>query len=190
MDTPHGLLPSQILLIRHGEKPPLIGKPQGIDINGDPHPHSLVVRGWQRAGALVPFFCDPRDAALHIPGRVFSPPAHGGQGDHGRPFETIVAVAERLGVPVDTRFALDEETALTAAVLSGSGDALIAWEHKRIPKIANALLRDETTAPQAWPDDRFDVVYIFDLDAASGTYRFSQRPQLLLGGDRPEPIAP
>ena len=182
--------PSQILIVRHGEKPALIGAPHGVDINGDPHPHSLIVRGWQRAGALVAFFTQPRDAAVKIPTSVFSPPSHGTDGDHGRPFETIVAVAERIGVEPNTNFTLDEESQLAAAVLATGGVVLIGWEHKRIPAIANALLGDRTTVPQAWPDDRFDVVWILDLDAEWGTYRFSQAAQLLLAGDRAEPISP
>ena len=80
------------------------------------------------------------------------------------------------------RFTLDEEPQLAADVIVQSGVVLIAWEHKRIHTIANAILGDETTAPQAWPDDRFDVVWIFDRDT-SGAYRFDQRPQLLLAGD-------
>ncbi len=179
--------PQQILVIRHAEKPALIGKPYGIDRDGEPHPHSLIVRGWQRAGALVPFFCDSRSPSVQRPTAVYSPPSHGTQGDHGRPFETIVAVAEGLHVEPETRFTLEEETALVRYILASSGVALIAWEHKRIPLIANAILGN-ASAPQAWPDDCFDVVWIFDRQP-DGSYAFSQQPQLLLAGDRSEPIA-
>lgn len=180
--------PEQILIVRHAEKPPLVGKPYGIDIDGDPHPHSLIVRGWQRAGALVSFFCDPRSPLVKRPTSVYSPPSHGTDGDHGRPYETIVAVASGLNVEPQTRFTLDEEDALAKHVLGAGGVVLIGWEHKRIPRIVNALLGETTTAPQAWPDDRFDMVWMLDLHGASGTYRFSQTPQLLLAGDRPDPI--
>lgn len=179
---------TQILVIRHAEKPALFGVPSGVDVNGEPHPHSLIVRGWQRAGALVPFFCDLGDAAIHVPTRVFSPPSHGADGDHGRPYETVIALADRIGVRVETRFSLDEEDALVAAATGTAGVALIAWEHKRIPRIASGLLRDTKAAPKTWPDDRFDVVWVFDYDANTATYRFSQRPQLLLAGDRADPI--
>ncbi len=89
---------------------------------------------------------------------------------------------------IDTRFTLEQEALLVADVLTRGGVVLISWEHKRIHTIANAILGDATTAPQTWPDDRFDVVWIFDRDA-SGTYTFDQRPQLLLAGDRPEVIS-
>lgn len=180
--------PQQILLVRHAEKPALFGKPHGIDRDGEPHPHSLIVRGWQRAGALVPFFCEPRSPKLQRPTAVYSPPSHRTDGDHGRPFETIVAIAERLNVEPETRFTLEEETALVRYIFATEGVALIAWEHKRIPILANAILRTAASTPQAWPDDCFDMVWIFDRQA-DGSYLFSQQPQLLLAGDRSEPIA-
>jgi broad specificity phosphatase PhoE len=179
--------PQQILLIRHGEKPPPLGHPRGIKEDGTEDQHSLVVRGWQRAGALVPFFCEPRHAELRRPTAVYSPPVRGKEGDHGRPYQTVIPIAARLGVEVQCRHGLDDEPALAAEVLSCSGVVLISWEHKRIPKIANAILGDATTAPQTWPDDRFDVVWVLDLEP-SGRYRFSQLPQLLLAGDKADVV--
>ncbi len=187
MNPAEGGPPEQILLIRHGEKPPPFGTPGGVSEDGRPHEHSLIVRGWQRAGALANFFCMPRDGAVQCPTRLYAPPRRGKAGDHGRPFQTLAAVAAKLGTEIDTRFTLDEEEQLVADVRARGGVVLIAWEHKRLHTIANAILGDETTAPQQWPDDRFDVVWIFDRQP-SGTYRFDQRPQLLLGGDRPEVI--
>ena len=179
--------PQQILLIRHGEKPPPDGRQRGIREDGTEDDHSLVVRGWQRAGALVPFFSEPRRPELRRPTAVYSPPVRGKLGDHGRPHQTVIALAARLGVEVECSHGLDEEPALVADVLSRSGVVAISWEHKRIPKIANAILGDATSAPQAWPDDRFDLVWVFDLEP-SGRYRFSQLPQLLLAGDRADVV--
>jgi hypothetical protein len=175
------------MLIRHGEKPPALGPPAGIKEDGRQDDHSLIVRGWQRAGALASYFGYPRDGAIETPTKVYSPPTHGKAGDHGRPYQTVHPVSMKLNTEIDVRFTLDEEPQLAADVLAQSGVVLIAWEHKRIHTIANAILGDETTAPQSWPDDRFDVVWIFDRDV-SGRYRFDQRPQLLLAGDRPEVI--
>ncbi len=187
MNAPEGAPPDKIMVIRHGEKPPAVGPPTGIKEDGRHDDHSLIVRGWQRAGALAAYFCYPRDGAIACPTHVYSPPQHGKAGDHGRPYQTVCAVAAKLNAEVDCRFMLDEENELVADVLTRSGVVLIAWEHKRIADIANAIVGDTTTAPQTWPDDRFDVVWIFDR-GASGTYTFDQRPQLLLAGDRPEVI--
>ncbi len=177
--------PEQIAIIRHGEKPPPIPPPHGIDETGTQHAHSLIVRGWQRAGALVNFFCVPLNPTMRCPTRLYSPPRHGLDGDHGRPNETILALAEKLNLAIDTTYVLDEEQALVTRVLSAAGVVLISWEHKRIPKIANAILGREI-APE-WPGDRFDLVWVFDLQPDGG-YTFRQVPQLLLSGDRTDVI--
>jgi len=49
--------------------------------------------------------------------------------------------------------------------------------------VANAVLGDNRTAPQEWPKDRFDLVWVFDLDVSTSHYGFGQVPQLLLAGD-------
>jgi hypothetical protein len=54
--------------------------------------------------------------------------------------------------------------------------------------VANAILGDNTTAPQEWPQHRFDVTWVFELDGSTGAYRFSQQPQSLLAGDLSEII--
>ena len=188
MNPPEGAPPRKILLIRHGEKPPPVGPPAGIREDGSEDDHALIVRGWQRAGALASYFVYPRDTAIETPTKVYSPPKHGKAGDHGRPYQTLCPVADLINAEIDIRYTLDEESQLVADVLRHHGVVLIAWEHKRIHTIANLILGDETTAPQEWPADRFDVVWVLDRDA-SGRYRFDQRPQLLLAGDRPEVIS-
>ena len=69
------------------------------------------------------------------------------------------------------------------------GSRSICWQHELIPTIANVIVGNETTVPQSWPGDRFDVVWIFDLDTSSSSYSFSQVPQCLLAGDSPASIA-
>ncbi|MET5116116.1 hypothetical protein AAHH79_38605, partial [Burkholderia pseudomallei] len=68
--------------------------------------------------------------------------------------------------------------------VASKGCVLIAWQHEDIHAIADALPLGKQTVPQKWPDDRFDSVWVFDLDTGSGTYRFSQVPEMLLKGDR------
>ena len=45
---------TEILLIRHAEKPDDSDSGPGLTSDGRDDPKSLTVRGWQRAGALVP----------------------------------------------------------------------------------------------------------------------------------------
>jgi hypothetical protein len=70
-------------------------------------------------------------------------------------------------------------------VLAQTGTVLLVWEHKEIAPLA-ALIPDAPKIPKRWPDDRFDIVWIFDRTATGWT--FSQQPQLLLSGDSSEPI--
>ena len=68
------------------------------------------------------------------------------------------------------------------AASAANGVVLIAWHHEKIPAIANLILQN-TSAPQKWPGDRFDVVWIFNRTVASAPWTFSQAPQLLLSGN-------
>ena len=71
--------------------------------------------------------------------------------------------------------------------IASDGVVLIAWHHEKIPAIANLILQNQS-APQKWPGDRFDVVWIFTRAAANAPWTFSQAPQLLLSGDSPNVI--
>jgi hypothetical protein len=106
-----------------------------------------------------------------------------------RPIETLQPLAERLGLTIAEPFLQDVLDGLVAAVLACDGDVLVAWEHKRIPLIANRLVSDQTTVPQVWPDDRYDVTWVLEPTLGlQQTFRLRQVPQLLLAGDRSEPI--
>ncbi len=72
--------------------------------------------------------------------------------------------------------------------MASGGTTLICWQHEDIPSISNVIVGNQTTVPQKWPGDRFDIVWLFDLDKASNSYSFNQVPQCLLAGDSPEPI--
>jgi hypothetical protein len=180
----------KIMVIRHGEKPQGALPPYGVTTDGEQDVNSLLVTGWARAGALAVLFAPSRGSLqspeLAQPQTVFAAADDAGNASK-RPFETVSVVAQKLSLNIDATYAVGQETQLAAAATSCDGVVLIGWEHKHIPLIANAILGN-TSAPQNWPGDRFDMVWVFDLDAGSGAYRFSQVPELLLPGDSPEPI--
>jgi hypothetical protein len=179
------MAPTKILVIRHAEKPADAGTPFGVSSDGLQDPEELIVRGWQRAGALVRFFA-PANGQFSHPG-LATPDViiASGVAPHSkslRPQHTALALADWLGQQLDLSYAKGDETALVADALSQSGTVLIAWEHEKIPDIANQIAGNQTTCPQQWPGDRFDVVWVFD-SAAGGGWSFSQIPQELLPGD-------
>jgi len=143
------------------------------------------VRGWTRAGALVGLFApqhgEPK-AGLRRPDAIYAC----GHADDGsrRPVQTVTPLAERLGQHIRRRRGLGEEAALAAKLAVHNGAALVAWHHEAIPAIARSL--GAVDFPEHWPDDRFDVVWTFTPDGTG--WRFAQVAQLLLAGDRPEPI--
>jgi broad specificity phosphatase PhoE len=174
-----------LMLIRHGEKPLGGVAPFGVSIDGRPDPESLTPLGWQRAGALVRLFAGP-DATLPTPTHLVASQV-GVKSSSRRPLETLEPLAARLGLTVDTRFLKQDIGRLAPAIVALDGVVLVSWEHHLIPSIANSIVGDLRTVPQIWPDDRFDLVWRFDLRPAGG-YAFRQVPEMLLAGDRLDPI--
>lgn len=184
-----GVGPSKVMIIRHAEKPERDGEaPFGLDPDGRPDVHALLVRGWERAGALARFFA-PRDGA-GLPAGLARPTflvAAAPTADHlsRRSPLTLSALAELTGLAPDTAFGPDGERDAAAALLRRDGVGLVAWEHKRIADLVSAVTGGTVTAPH-WPSHRFDMVLVLDRDGAH--WRLTQVPQLLLAGDSAEPL--
>ena len=178
------------MVIRHAEKPSSHSPPYGITLKGTREKESLTARGWQRAGALASFFAPAngafQDPSLAEPQFLYAskPVKHKGS---RRPIETIMPLAEKLAIRVNSNFPkLEAEGMLEDAFLC-KGVVLICWQREYIPLITDQILGNKV-APQNWPEDRFDVVWVFDRDTSSARYSFKQVPQSLLMGDRATPI--
>src|SRR5271155_954033 len=74
-----------VLIIRHAEKPDRDWPGPGIAANGDKDKKSLVIRGWQRAGAWATLFGAGIDAsgAYPAPTRIYA--ADPADAEEGRP---------------------------------------------------------------------------------------------------------
>ena len=189
-----------LLVIRHAEKPGEAWPGPGFTEAGTADKKSLVVRGWQRAGAWAALFADGRRADYPVPGHLFA--AKPGDDDedkddgedHGpsrRPAETLQPLADRLDLPLNTDHAQGEEAALVAELLPLSGVVLVAWEHKAIvEELIPKLPVGSGSPPSHWPGDRFDVVLCFARPA--GTAAFAYRPLFpqLLSGDPDQEFGP
>jgi hypothetical protein len=163
----------RILLIRHAEKPD--GRSRGVHSDGSPDDKSLTLRGWQRAGALAAKFTDAR----------FLYASHSSS---SRPRQTLEPLAAKLNLDVNLAFGKGGEQALADAAKACAGIVLICWQHEYMSAVANAILGNSMTAPQEWPQDRFDVTWVFDFNQSAGAYTFNQQAQCLLAGDSDEPI--
>jgi hypothetical protein len=184
-----GQLPQQIYVIRHGEKPTDDTHPPfGVDVDGNRNPNSLSPQGWQRSGALTAVF-NPAVApkvGLRAPTALYAT-AYGAAAvtKVHRSYETLIGLSKRLGLPIQSPDLLGQETAFADAVLSSGAEVvLICYEHHRIPALVQGFPTvDGAAIPPAWPDDRYDVIWTFAIDAVSGRYVFGQVPQQLLDGD-------
>jgi len=177
------MAPAKIMIIRHAEKPDQNGGVLGIDEAGRPDPNQLSVRGWQRTGALVPFFASARQEGregIATPSAIFACKPYIGA-NSVRSFSTVSPLASVLGVPVNHDFNKIDAPALLSTVSSTSGAVLICWSHKLIPAIARGLAGELPGLPREWPAGRFDLVWI--LDRVGAGWSFSQLGQLLLPGD-------
>ena len=152
-----------LLIIRHAEKPDGSWPGPGLTPDGS-EDKSLVIRGWERAGAWAVLFGAglggddyPRPTAIY----AADPNATTGDEPSQRPHETIAPLAARLGLTPVTTYGVGQEPQLVAEITALSGVALICWEHKAI---ANAMLpaiaggQPIAGMPKKWDGTRFDVV--------------------------------
>lgn len=176
------------MLIRHGEKPGDPDASSGIDANGNADPQSLTAQGWNRAHALVGLFdpappATPR-AGLAVPQHLIATEINDPDSSK-RPLETLTPLSQAMQLTIDASIKGGKVDELCAAATSAGKIVLIAWKHEVIPAIAQGLTSDPV--PANWPKERFDVVWIFDLQP-DGSYRFSKVPELVLPSDLNQPI--
>lgn len=176
----------QIIVIRHAQKPTRKPKRNGIRKNGTEDPESLTVRGWQHAGALAAVFAgrgpSAPDALVARPDVIFA--AGAGKktarvGDRNvrvgsrsrRPLQTVTPLAAALGLTPVTNHTKGEEQALVEDALGRPGVVLICWQHQNIATIGNLIVGNTTTVPQHWPEDRYDLIYVFDRHGDAWSFR-------------------
>lgn len=180
---------TKIMLIRHAEKP--TKTLNGVSPDGSADPEDLIVQGWQRAGALIGLFAPPHgqtcQPGLATPRHLFA----SGVAKHSeslRPEHTVMPLSAKLGIDIDTQYEKGDETKLASAIQQAGGAVLVAWEHEAIPSIAQAIFPGGPS-PDNWPDDRFDLVWVFDRLTENGAWTFLQVPQMLLAGDKASVIS-
>jgi hypothetical protein len=131
----------------------------------------------------VRFFA-PRDGHFQVqdiarPETIYAPGIGSGS-ESRRPMQTVEPLAKLIGIAISNMFLKGRESELAAAVLREDGIVLISWEHKVIKDIVK-LIGGPDLAPPAWPEDRFDIVFV--LDRTDEGWTLTQVPEMLLAGD-------
>jgi hypothetical protein len=204
--------PSQVMIVRHGEK---LGD-AGSDKDGGP---DLSVRGSSRAAALPSLFVPvPSETSCRVaPPEVGDPPLppfftgtyiqvtlQGPQtqprfptpqfifatapGASHRPLETITPTARALGLSINAGFtnSPSDIQQMTTEILNNgiySGKVvLICWHHGQIPTVAQDLGVPAKDVP-GWKSTDFDRLWSITWDA-SGKPTLKDDVQELLFGDK------
>ena len=185
------------MILRHAEKPPDPPNKKGPwDVQEDGQSgngKSLIIPGWQRAGALAHFFAPyksrPANPAIETPNHIYAASPKGTETQ--RPWETVTPLAAWLGYKegsssFDTSFTIGDEKHLIRSVLGHSSPVLICWEHLHImPDMIGEINKAYPIAnykdiPNPFPGV-FYLVWILDLK--DGKYTWSSVNQNLIAGD-------
>jgi hypothetical protein len=176
-----------LMLIRHAEKP--AADERAVNRQGAEDGQSLSVTGWMRAGALVSLFA-PADGRDHRP--LLPQPRHlvaarpTTQRPSTRPRDTLLPLAEALGLSIDEQWsAEDPHPAVAAALRRLEGPVLVCWRHEDLPALAVELLLGRS-APSRWPPSRYDLVWV--IQQIGPSWRLTQVAQFLLPGDSARPV--
>ena len=208
---------TKIMVIRHGEKPGNYDGAQYAGVNnlgtaaGDDGAKHLTTLGWERAGALVTLFAapwGPKTPLLATPQFLFASDPIAKQSDDTsdegpseRPYETLTALAAKLGLTTDTSHGKSHYAKMVTSALACDGAVLIAWQHEDIalttktgvPGISGEILTQTGTTgtlnvSTSWPTGpagaRYDLVFVFDRPRGDGPITgFVLVPLLLMAGD-------
>ena len=180
--------PEVVMFIRHGEKPGDDGPPHGINHKGESDPHSLSVRGWTRAGALVALFAHapyPTHPNVVMPARIVATKSTDDYKSK-REVDTATPLAQRLSLPVDQTFDHAQAAELSQSILADTRSTLVVWHHGSVTDvIAKFPVTNVTDIPHRWPDDRFDLIWVLTKQPGETEYHFDVVAQQLLDGDLP-----
>ncbi|SDF55410.1 hypothetical protein SAMN05216464_12025 [Mucilaginibacter pineti] len=131
----------KIVFIRHAEKP----------VKGD----NLTCQGISRSLKLPAVI----NAKFGVPAYLFVPSLGLGETTkHARMFETIVPLAAKYNLTVNSSRTEKDSLGMAADLKSRTGVVLVSWEHGGIAAIVRALgVKDFNLK---WPDDDYDSIWI------------------------------
>ena len=134
-------LPTEVVIIRHGEKPK--------------HGDNLNCAGLNRAlklASVLPQFGNFKQIYAPRLNAVNNTTAS------ARMFQTATPYMAKYNAKINTMYGKSDESTVAAAIRKESGDILMVWEHNRIPALARAF--GIVNSPQSWNGNDFDSVWI------------------------------
>jgi hypothetical protein len=163
--------PKCVLLIRHSEKPPENVK--SVHLSDD---------GIKRAESLPNVFVVSKGRPDPLPSPDFIFAAKDSKESH-RPAETVLPLAAKLKLSIDSRFRNEDYELLARELFRNPKYAgktiVISWHHGNLPELAAALKAGK--APKNWKAAVFDRVWAITYDEGKATFR--DLPQQLMPGD-------
>lgn len=170
-------VPSQVMIVRHGEKPK------------DKKAIYLDKKGVERASALAPYFMGTKELLEYGPPvAVYAMELGNIHGHSMRPIETCAPTAEALRLPLNTNYKRDHYAEMVKEIMSDpkldGKNVLICWEHFKIPAIAQAF--GIQNPPDPWSGKVFDRTWVIQFNPDGSVKSFQNLPQRLLFGDSPE----
>eukprot|EP00397_Hematodinium_sp_SG-2012_P054438 GEMP01065640.1.p1 GENE.GEMP01065640.1~~GEMP01065640.1.p1 ORF type:complete len:201 (+),score=35.13 GEMP01065640.1:247-849(+) len=130
-----------VYVIRHGEKSRGAG---------------LSNCGWRRAEYMAQYF-----AMRDKPSRIFAPPAT----DTKREIETVEPLAVLFSQSINTTFAWGDEIQLAETLQKArmGTNAIVCWEHCRLPRLLQALGCTLPQCMKCWPDSDYSTFIRFEF---------------------------
>jgi hypothetical protein len=165
--------PAQVLIIRHGEKPP-----ERSAVN-------LSLKGQERAMALVPFLTKTLGLLSHgLPVALFATKIAPNDPSQCT-LETLTPLSHYLKLPIQAHYVNKDYPWLAQEIMTDPAyknmSVLICWDRRYIPRLAAAL--GVFPEPPTWPENVFGQVWIITYRGSQA--RLGNMPQRLLFGDSP-----
>ncbi len=130
----------RVIFIRHGEKPE----------NGG----NLTCKGLNRSLQLPGVI----QSKFGIPDFTYVPSLKmGDKTAHARMFETVVPLAVRYNLTINSKFDEKDISGIAAAIKAQKGTVLVVWEHSVIADIIHAFGINENLN---WPGGDYDSIWI------------------------------
>lgn len=173
-------LPSQVIIIRHGEKDLINGQ--------------LTPKGQSRAGALGPYLTEFDPASTNPPLLLFGPPtvlfaarpALFSDDETIRCIQTLIPTGVKLKLPIHSPYAPLQEQELANFILEDprydGANVLICWHHTLIAALIEAFGYQPPAAIIPYPN-RFDLVWVMTFPAPIPPVTLTPVLQELLFGD-------